>query len=320
MAKKTGRPPKAAPPIQTHELQLSYPAVLITIGAHVMKEATESRAFLSWFLESYYRLEDTALADCICDGDNDKGIDGIYVNDQLNQIDVFQSRLKLTEKTIGDSGVRDFVGTLSQLRSESAVNHLQQTTQNKDLAARLKDQDIAKKVRDGFEVRGIFVTNARADKNATDFLVSHPQVTLYDRLELQKSHISIAKTGPMKDEVTFDVSGLPYFKYPIGPDLQMVMAPIPATELLKMQGISNGDLFAWNVRQWLKNTTVNKAIAKSLKSPSEHRYFPAFHNGMTVLCEKLSAENDKITIAGYSVVNGCQSLNAISENRAVTLH
>ena len=58
-----------------------------------MNERTESRQFLAWFLENYYRLEETEAADCICDGSHDKGVDGLYVNDHLGQLDVFQARI-----------------------------------------------------------------------------------------------------------------------------------------------------------------------------------------------------------------------------------
>jgi hypothetical protein len=64
-------------------LQLSYPAILRLFGAHMVKERTESRALLAWFLENYYRLDEMEVGECICDGRYDKGIDGIYVNDQL---------------------------------------------------------------------------------------------------------------------------------------------------------------------------------------------------------------------------------------------
>ena len=53
-------------------LVLTYPDILQTIGEHVMKERTESRAFLAWFLQNYYRLDDTEVYDCICDGSNDQ--------------------------------------------------------------------------------------------------------------------------------------------------------------------------------------------------------------------------------------------------------
>ena len=96
----------------------------------------------------------------------------------------------------------------------------------------------------------------------------------------------------------------------------MVIAPISAQELVKIEGIENGELFAWNVRQWLgRRTGVNKDIEKSIKDQTEHMYFPAFHNGLTVLCEQLDVDGSRLKIAGYAVVNGCQSLTGFYENR-----
>ena len=36
---------------------------------------------------------------------------------------------------------------------------------------------------------------------------------------------------------------------------------------------------------------------------------------MTILCKKLSVAKDKITISGFAVVNGCQSLSGLNENK-----
>ena len=75
-----------------------------------------------------------------------------------------------------------------------------------------------------------------------------------------------------------------------------------------MRGIASGELFAWNVRQYLgRKTKVNKDVEVSIQSPTEHKYFPAFHNGLTILCKTVNAEKTTITISGYAVVNGCQS-------------
>src|SRR6185437_14094422 len=98
--------------------------------------------------------------------------------------------------------------------------------------------------------------------------------------------------------------------------MNMVIAPLTAEQLLRMDGIANGELFAWNVRQWLgKKTKVNKDIEHSLKNKAEHKYFPAFHNGLTILCKELRADDQEISISGYAVVNGCQSLNVINDNK-----
>jgi hypothetical protein len=107
-------------------------------------------------------------------------------------------------------------------------------------------------------------------------------------------------------------------EYSIGEELQMVISPLAARELVTMSGIASGELFAWNVRQWLgKKTKVNRDVEQSIRDKSEHKYFPAFHNGLTILCKSLKvADGKSISISGYAVVNGCQSLNGLYENKA----
>lgn len=298
------------------KLNLSYPAILTLFGTHAVKQRTESRQFLAWFLQNYYRLEETEVDDCICDGNYDKGLDGIYANEQLAQIDVFQAKLVKGPKTLGDAALHEFHGAMAQFTTAKAVKNMAATTKNKELAGLIEEQEIAKKVDEGYKVRGIFITNAPKDNNAIDFLKETPDLIVYDEPELQKSFVPIDKTEPISSDISFDVSGVPVMDYPIGTDLKMAIAPLSAEELVKMQGISNGELFAWNVRQWLgKKTKVNKDIEQSIQKQTEHKFFPAFHNGLTVLCKSMKLSKDKITISGYAVVNGCQSLNGLYENK-----
>jgi hypothetical protein len=90
-------------------LNLSYPAILHYFQKHIQKGRSESRAFLAWFLENYYRLDELDAEDAIYDGPDDKGVDGIYVDDNLEQIDVFQCRLlQNPSKTVGDASFGHF--------------------------------------------------------------------------------------------------------------------------------------------------------------------------------------------------------------------
>ena len=66
------------------KLNLAYPAILQLFGRHAVKQRTESRQLLAWFLENYYRLEESEVDDCICDGPDDKGLDAIYANETLS--------------------------------------------------------------------------------------------------------------------------------------------------------------------------------------------------------------------------------------------
>ena len=282
-----------------------------------MKERTESRQFLAWFLENYYRLEETEVSDCICDGPYDKGVDGIYVDDHLGQIDILQARISKTHKTLGDVALKEFAGTLTQFSDSESVQGVAETTENKELAALIKEARVAEKIEEGYLLRGVFITNAVRDYNATTFLDSNEAIILFDATELKRSYVPISRTDPINKPITFEISGVPHIDYPIDAGVQMVIAPIAASELLRMDGIASGELFAWNVRQWLgKKTKVNRDIAKSIDEPTEHKYFPAFHNGLTILCETLKLNKDAITIDGYAVVNGCQSLSGLNEKQS----
>jgi len=297
-------------------LRLKYPAVKALLTAHAMKQRTESRQFLAWFLENYYRLEETELSDCICDGQDDKGIDAIYVNEQLQQIDIFQSRLMTKRAEIGDTELREFYGALSQMRKSDSVGNVGGSTKNKELASLIRDKQIAKKVADGYKIQGVFLTNAKRNNDAVHYLKNVSDLLLYDAPELEAAYVAIDKTDPISTPISFDVSKVPHIEYQISNDVNMVIAPLAAIDLVKMDGIANGELFAWNVRQWLgKKTKVNRDIETSIKLKAEHRYFPAFHNGLTVLCKNLKLHNGSVTISGYAVVNGCQSLTGLYENK-----
>ncbi len=242
-------------------LDLTYPGILKTIGDHVMKERTESRAFLAWFLQHFYRLDETEVYDCICDGKNDQGVDGIYVNDQFDQVDIFQATIAQGGKTLGDANLKQFSGSLSQFQISASVKKIRESSQNAELVGILKNKDIESKIEKGYEVRGIFLTNMKRDHNASHFLDLCPNIVLYDRLELDRSHLPIDKTGPIQTEISFSIASVNHLEHAIGTDLKMVIAPISAQELVKIDGINNGELFAWNVRQWLgKRTGVNKDI------------------------------------------------------------
>jgi len=82
---------------------LQYPSLLSIIQSERVVGRTDSVAFLLWFLKNIFRLPENTSQDAICDSPDDKGIDGIYVDADLDTVFVFQSKiLQNTAKTIGD--------------------------------------------------------------------------------------------------------------------------------------------------------------------------------------------------------------------------
>ena len=297
-------------------MDLDYPGLLSEISEELASGRTESHAFLLWFLKNYYRLDDIEATDSVCDGFDDKGIDAVYIDNNLETIDVFQAKLvQKPTRTLGDSLLREFVGALAQLRDPEIVTQIAQTTSNTELSRLLQSENVATKIRDGFTVRGIFLTNIQCDGNAIKYIETQDNLRVFDKSELLRSYVPSGPTSPIGTPVAFDVFGYDCIECSIG-EATAIFAPLKASELVGLDGISSNELFAWNVRSSLGKTKVNKDITASIINVDEHKEFLLFHNGLTLLCQDLEYVENKITISGYSVVNGCQSLTSLHENRA----
>lgn len=293
---------------------LSYPAILDSIKPYKSDQRTESAAFLAWYLANYYRLDELEAVDCICDQPGDKGVDGIYVNEGAGTIDIFQSKISQSDNSsIGDTQLKQFHGTLAQFKSVATLQSLLDSAGDVQVASLIRRLDLLTKIED-YEVRGIFVANLNIDHNGSSYLETVP-LKFVGRNELEENYISDQKEQMHTGEAEFDTFGIVISDYTVDKETKALIGPVLASDLVKLGGIADQSLFSANVRASLGNTKVNKDIAKSIRDPSLHKAFPLFHNGITVLARSVSAQNGKLVIKDYYVVNGCQSLNALYLNR-----
>jgi hypothetical protein len=298
-------------------LNLEYSALTKILKPLLLRSRTESRAFLIWYLENLYRLEPIMAEDAVCDGPDDKGVDGLYVDDVNNRIDVLQARIVQSPgRTIGDTQLKEFSGTLDQFESPEGVENLRDTTTNVELRGLIESTNIPQLMRDGYAVRGVFVTNARPDPTATSYLAaSSAPITFVDRDQIQAQFVPAHHAPPVTQPVTFDVFGYDVGEYRVGTD-RIVVVPLSGQDLVRMDGIQSGGLFDYNVRQYLGRTNVNRDIAKSVADPMEHANFLLYHNGIAIVAEKVDTSvSGEVTIENYVVVNGCQSLSVLWDHR-----
>jgi hypothetical protein len=300
-------------------LDLSYPAIQSLITPQRRRHPTESRAFLAWVLENIYRLDAVDADDAVCDGPDDKGVDGLFLYEANQSIEVFQSKLfQNNSRTLGDSTLREFVGALSQFRSRADVEALKGSTHNKELAARISDLDIPKWVELGYSVRGIFVTNASIDANGANFVGRTPEVTVLDDTRINDRFVPSDRDTPETGDFEFDLSRFGYISFVTGQGINVAIAPISSSELVKLPGIESGALFEPNLRQSLGRTQVNREIAKSIETASEHGQFLLYHNGVTIVCEELKIDTvaKKLRAKNIFVVNGCQSISSLYDYKS----
>jgi len=294
---------------------LEYSKLLQLIKKYLDKGRTESHAFLNWFIENIYRLDDTAADDCICDKPYDKGFDAIYVDQTAEEIHVFQSKTAQDpKKSLGDTALKEFAGSLVQISTPEGIKLVLEGNANPEVKRLLTTLRIADHLVKGFHLVGIFVTNAVKDLNADEYLKHHPDIRVYDADTIAAAYVDLDAIGGSIGTIELDCYGIRPLELTAGSAKVIITAAL-ATDLVKFSGIEDGSVFSQNVRFDLGRTKVNRDIEDSIENQREHRLFPLYHNGITILCSSARAEGDKVRITDYRVVNGAQSLSALYRKR-----
>ena len=163
---------------------------------------------------------------------------------------------------------------------------------------------------------GEYVANINIDKNGRNFLQNADvSITFIGKDDIIANYISDSRAIPDKQQISFDIGGFPAAEYIVDADRKALIAPIRARELVAMNEITDQSLFAYIVRGPLGRSAVNREIADSVRDKARHKMFPLFHNGVTVIAREVAADEEEITVSGYYVVNGCQSLTTLHRNR-----
>jgi hypothetical protein len=296
-------------------IDVDYPKILNLFVQNRARGRADSVSFLVWYLENYYRLDQIEAIDAVCDQPGDKGVDGIFVNDNNQTITIFQSRMyQSTTSKVGDAPLRSFAGTLTQFEAPEKIEALIAAAGTAQVAALVKRLDLVSKITT-HELRGEFVTNVDMDGNGAAFVAATPNITFIGKTALQTSYISDARNIPPHARRTFDIGGFDVTQYSVDAEIKAVLVPVKAADLVALEGIADQSVFAFNVRGPLGKTQVNKDIALSIDDAKSHKLFPLFHNGITIISKELEVTSDTLAVTDYYVVNGCQSLTALFDKR-----
>lgn len=288
------------------------------VAQYVCDERKKSASFLAWYLINFFRVEEYEAIDSVCDGEGDKGIDGIFVDDDDEDIYLFQTKFSpFDNRNQGDNDLRNFVGAAEWFRSPESVQKLIDSTASIDLKSLAERLNLLEKVELGYSVKLQFITNKVFDFNANDFLnVGDTILEGFDAKSLFEKYTYVADDEIITSETCLNLeSNNTKIEYNLYEDVPVRVYPISARELLKLDGIQNKTLFNKNVRYGLGRTRVNTEIKKTIQNASEHNKFFMYHNGITIVCESLEENSDYLKIRNYTVINGCQSMLSFFENR-----
>jgi hypothetical protein len=276
----------------------------------------DNSAFLIWFLKNIFCLSEQESVDSVCDGRRDKGIDGIWVDENDEEIYIFQSEFSPNnDRDAGDSKIKEFSGTSTWFANETQVKKLLVALINLELSQRLISLRIADKVSRGYTVNYVYVTNKIFDINATEYLDT-TDIDAYDNNIIFGKYTYMVEDDILNTPKTLELSNSTAIIYNSAIDNFSIVLAIPVNQLLKLDGIQDHTLFSRNVRLWTGKTRVNKELANTIKDNSEHDNFFLYHNGISITCSDFDfdSSNNKIEISGYQVINGCQSLISFYQN------
>ena len=281
---------------------------------------TRSTALLAWFLQTVLREDPDEVEDAICDGSNDKGVDAILFDEDANEFIVLQAKHRQNPAaTQGDADLKAFLGVAPYFQDEQGIDSLLASAPNEELLALLERLDVKERITDSNpSVRLVFVTNALADASAISYIETvqgaSPQLDVWDRTRLAEVALRTERPqllpgkhvfGSIDDVLVSDFAGA----------AKIGIALIPAVELVRLPGIENLTIFALNVRLGLGNTKINRELRATIRTAEEHELFPAYHNGLTILTAGLRPVDEGLELDGLAVVNGCQSLLSLWQER-----
>jgi hypothetical protein len=281
-------------------------------------DQTHSKTLLRWFLFNVFRLDEIPCVDAMCDKANDKGIDGIWVDEDSEEIFLFQSvYTDKQEKGLGDKEPKIFVASAEWFSTPENIPTLMASHANEELKKLVLKLEIEEKLQSGYPVKLVFITTRVRDHNTEDYLkvvnAKGAKLDIWDRERLLGQFGDLSRNTRVNGEHVFQ-SRLPGFDSQIVKGVRMHVRPVRASDIAAMNGISDRRLFSLNVRFGLGRTRVNRDLEKAVRDKEQHSRFIIFHNGVTIICKSLDARNDRISIIDYSIVNGCQSAVTFFDN------
>ncbi len=278
--------------------------------------ANDGERFLAWYLRNIHQRTAVEARQDITDGQHDKEIDAVIVDDEKRKVFIFQGKF-FTTTSVDGGPIQEILTAWLRIQD---IPSLQEAANEK---LRPKLEAVAEALKDDYEVVFELVTTGTLTEAAHKDLESfqnqigdfeHPEcsITLVDSATI-KSRWDEALTQELpKLKHTFSLQAGRYLFIEVG-GVKTVLAAVPLSECVKIPGIADGRLFRKNVRQSLGlSNKVNKGLKQTIQGDTP-QYFFLFHNGITALCEKLTIDDKKneLVLDGMSVVNGCQSLTTI---------
>ncbi|WP_420264881.1 AIPR family protein [Candidatus Magnetominusculus dajiuhuensis] len=300
------------------------------IGAHLdnirgnlpkNRQKDDSYAFLIFAMTSLLDISMNEAVLSYTDGRDDGGIDAIYIDETKDSliINIFQSKYRRNQKYgIGKNEI-----DLTIAKVEEIFRGKESKRESETMKTRIAEiRDIIKSTLKMHEVRIYFVVNthkpAESEKDRVKMLEEKDNyyVFFYDGSDILKVRDkSKQKESKIKITTYKDILYLSTDKK-LG-DIRGMVATISAEELINIYLSSGHDkILSRNIRYYLGTNRINRKIRETASSVKDSKYFWFLNNGVTIICDRFSFNDDAlgnkiIEVANPKIINGAQTTKSL---------
>ncbi|OCB14094.1 hypothetical protein A5717_11270 [Mycolicibacterium porcinum] len=294
-------------------------------------------AFAVWALAFLHDLDlDTAVDACAIGGPNDHGIDAVYIDEENWKVYLIQAKYSVgAAQKFGTDAWRElFAGyarLLDEKHSASLGAELANQARQVRTAVKAGAQVVLEVVLFGSPTaqlsESVFAASGEVSDGEAVLQSAFGTVYSADDLEqldqdrvnyhdLRGVDVGFRLSVPLMSLDTMSFEGL----------TEYYLAIIDAHSLGEVAAKYKAQIVDWNVRYKLGNSSINRAIAATIKSDENRAKFLLLNNGITMICKSIKPVDDEAIMMNPQIVNGAQTaltlgshLNAFKQGDAQVL-
>lgn len=286
-------------------------------------EGANSKSLGFWYIEKEFQLDPTTINEHIIDGNDDRGIDAYYLDEETHTLNLFQFKLPESgnfKKEIDANAISKIYGTIKNLFSGNITITSKSNPGIKDLSEVVNHSTI-------YKTNVIFVSyniGIKSEDNIT--LIKDSEKSINEDIDFNHKIIDREKIINIFDRSRRNHSLDLKFKYQNiqpsnsinfgnGSPISSWVGMISAKNLIN--GIDNNlsTIFDENIRLYENGSKVNIGIKETASRQETSKMFYFYNNGVTIICDEAqnSPGNNEINLSGVSIVNGAQTVNSLAE-------
>jgi AIPR protein len=282
-------------------------------------------AFNHWVLNRIYEVDEELISDLITDY-NDKSIDCYAHHEDSKELYIIQNKYYDDSSAIDRGDVVDFL--------DSPLTHLvnNQYKKSKEL------QRIFNKAKSDPDYQIFFhfyVTNNKKNTDAALTISGFNNHKKFPISPLLRANIFYLDDIKRKCYIEESFVNKTSFKFTLSTKVaknilridpenynmpKMTKAFYVLTSIAQLHEMNiqatakNYSLYEDNIRDYLGRSPINNGIIQTLKNPDDRSNFFYYNNGVTIICDEIKSDGtNKIELIKPQIINGCQTVNSISE-------